>query len=412
MQTKISQQYQNTPLGQLANDVLRTCVHCGFCNATCPTYQLLGDELDGPRGRIYQIKQVLEGQPVSYKTKQHLDRCLTCLNCETTCPSGVQYHHLLAIGQKMVSDKVQLPFQKRLLRQMILFTMPYPKRFNFLVKLGQLFKPLMPAVLSKQLPEKSSRTEIEIPKPQNRKMLLLSGCVHKSISPDIHQHSIKLLEKLGIELLLEENQNCCGALTHHMQDEQKTLTFVTSNIDKWSTLLESGIEKIISNASGCGVMVKDYPHFIKTSLGQDSTYYPKAIKIAEQTKDIGEVIQNEDFLSLKIDANYQKIAYHPPCTLQHGQKLPELVESLLQQIIDKHQQKIALIPVKDKHLCCGSAGTYSLMNPSISHQLRDNKLKGLKSNEADVIATANIGCLHHLQAGTKTKVTHWIQLLE
>ncbi|MBF0264604.1 MAG: glycolate oxidase subunit GlcF [Gammaproteobacteria bacterium] len=410
MQTNISPQYKDTPLGKLANQVLRNCVHCGFCNATCPTYQLLGDELDGPRGRIYLIKQVMEGKTPSYKTRQHLDRCLTCLNCETTCPSGVQYHHLLAIGQKVVSEQVKLPLHKRILRQVILNTMPYPNRFYGLVKLGQAFKPLMPKFLSAQLPD-NSKSEIVSAKPQQRKMLLLAGCVQKALAPEIHQQSISLLEKLDIEVQLEQKQNCCGALTHHLQENDKTLLFVKQNLDKWSELLGSGIEKIISNASGCGLMVKDYPHYIETTLGKDSPYYKKALKVSEHTKDIGEIVLDEDYLSLTINPNYKTIAYHPPCTLQHGQKLPELVESMLAKIIEKNTLDVKLVSVKDKHLCCGSAGTYSLMNPGLSHQLRENKLNNLKSNEVDVIATANIGCLHHLQSGTETQVMHWIQLL-
>ncbi len=405
MQTKLTESYKHSQIGQQANDILRSCVHCGFCNATCPTYQLSGNELDGPRGRIYLIKQMLEGEQPSLKTKQHLDNCLNCLNCETTCPSGVQYHKLLEIGQSLIIKEVKLPWQKRILRQLILNIMPYPKRFNFFVKLGVSMSPVLPETLTKLLPEDHRQSLFFKPREHSRKMLLLQGCVHNTISPDIHQKTGQLLDKLGIELINEKSPSCCGALTHHLQAEMQTIKLIKSNIDSWSDSIEQGIEVIISNASGCGVMVKDYPGLVKQSLGKQSEYYEKALKVASVTQDISQVLRNEDLSSLAIDSEYKKIAYHPPCSLQHGQHLPEIVEQILVSL------GATLTRIKDKHLCCGSAGSYSLFNPVISSQLRDNKLENLQKNDADVIATANIGCLHHLQTESIIPVKHWLQLI-
>ena len=405
MQTNILDSYKQTKMGQQADEILRSCVHCGFCNATCPTYQLLGDELDGPRGRVYLIKQILEGNKPSLKTKQHLDRCLNCLNCETTCPSGVQYHQLLEIGQSLVTNEVQILWRKQLLRKLILTIMPYSKRFNFFVTIGNTVKTLLPVKLAKLLPKDHQQTIFFKASQRSRKMLLLQGCVHNAISPDIHQKTGQLLDKLGIEVLLEKDPDCCGALSHHLQAEKQTISFIKNNIDSWSDYIEQGVERIISNASGCGLMVKDYPRLVAKYLGNESIYYEKALKIASITRDISQIFNSEDLSPLELDPKYKNIAYHPPCSLQHGQHLPEIVEQILTSL------GATLLPVKDKHLCCGSAGSYSLFNPEISHQLRDNKLTNLQQNAADVIATANIGCLHHLQTEAEIPVKHWLQLI-
>ncbi len=405
MQTNIIESYKKTHLGQQANDILRSCVHCGFCNATCPTYQLLGDELDGPRGRIYLIKQILEGKQPTEKTKQHLDNCLNCLNCETTCPSGVQYHHLLEIGQTLAVKEVELPWRKKILRQLILNVMPYPKRFNFFVSLGVSMSAFLPDKLARLLPKDHKQTLYFEPQTRSRKMLLLYGCVHKAISPDIHQKTSQVLDKLGIELIDENDPGCCGAMTHHLQAEPQTIEFLKKNIDSWSESIEQGIEVIISNASGCGAMVKDYPRLVEKYLGKESVYYEKAVRVAAVTKDISQILSQEDLSPLTLDSKYKNIAYHPPCSLQHAQHLPEIVEQILASL------GANLSPVQDKHLCCGSAGSYSILNPEISEQLRDKKLDHLQNNNADVIATANIGCLHHLQTKSKIPVIHWLQLI-
>ncbi|MCN4144233.1 MAG: glycolate oxidase subunit GlcF [Thiohalomonas sp.] len=405
MQTNILESYKQTIMGQHAGEILRSCVHCGFCNATCPTYQLLGDELDGPRGRVYLIKQILEGNQPTEKTKQHLDRCLNCLNCETTCPSGIQYHHLLEIGQSLITKDIQLPWRKKLLRKLILTIMPYSKRFNFFVTLGNSVKTLLPEKLAQLLPEDHQQTLFLKTAPRSRKMLLLNGCVHNTISPDIHQKTRQLLDKLGIEVLHEKDPACCGALSHHLQAESQTISFIKKNIDSWSEYSEEGVESIISNASACGLILKDYPRLVAKYLGNDSIYYEKALRIAAITQDISQVFNSEDLSPLELDSKYKNIAYHSPCSLQHGQHLPEIVEQILTSL------GATLSPIKEKHLCCGSAGSYSLFNPEISHQLRDNKLANLQQNDTDVIATANIGCLHHLQTTAEIPVKHWLQLI-
>jgi glycolate oxidase iron-sulfur subunit len=283
--------------------------------------------------------------------------------------------------------------------------MPYPQRFNFFVSMGVSVKVFLPKNLSKLLPEDHKQSLFFRPQQQTRKMLLLQGCVHNSISPDIHQKTAQLLDKLNIELINEKDLGCCGALTHHLQAEPQTIQFMKTNIDAWSDFIEQGIETIISNASGCGLMVKDYPRLVEKYLGRESVYYEKAVKIAEITRDISQVLSNEDLSCFDIDSKYKNIAYHPPCSLQHGQHLPEIVEKILTSL------GATLAPIQDKHLCCGSAGSYSLLNPEISNQLRDNKLDNLQKNNTDVIATANIGCLHHLQVESKIPVKHWLQLI-
>lgn len=410
MQTQLSEHLKNTALGKMANNLLRSCVHCGFCNATCPTYQLLGDELDGPRGRIYLIKQILEGKTPTQKTKQHLDRCLNCLNCETTCPSGVKYHHLLEIGQELIATKVSLVWYKKILRSLLLSIMPYPQRFDFLMNIGQRTKFLLPHHMANLLPHHPAK---QIPVSSTKhatKVLLLSGCVHRSMSPTIHPQTSKILNKLNIQVVQETKPNCCGALPHHLQAKKQTLSMITKNIDAWIKSLEQGVEYILSNASGCGSTIKDYPHIIQKAWGKTSLYYQKALIIAKKTKDLSELITLVDSSlvkqNLKIKPQYKKIAYHPPCTLQHGQKLPQIVEKLLTSL------GVTLQPLQDQHLCCGSAGTYSIFNPKIANQLRANKLENLLSHRPDIIATANIGCLHHLQVKSSVPVIHWIELFE
>jgi glycolate oxidase iron-sulfur subunit len=281
--------------------------------------------------------------------------------------------------------------------------------FQLFVRIGLFFKFLLPASLAKLLPKDHQQTIFFSPQAKQtvqRKMLLLQGCVHNAISPDIHQKTAQVLDKLGIEVQNEVAPGCCGALSHHIQAEAKTIQSIKYNIDAWSLAMEQGIEAIISNASGCGLMVKDYPRLVEKFLGLDSSYYERAVKIAAMTQDISEVLANEDLSALQLATQYKNIAYHPPCSLQHGQHLPEIVEQILASM------GATLLPVQDKHLCCGSAGSYSLFNPEISEQLKDNKLDNLQKYGADVIATANIGCLHHLQTDAKIPVKHWLQLIQ
>ena len=361
-----------------ANDIIRKCVHCGFCLATCPTYQLLGDELDSPRGRIYLIKSALENNDTSAYSLQHLDRCLTCRACETTCPSGVEYGHLLDIGRAAIENK--RPLWQKASRFAVRKFLTTPVLFNMV---GFLFR------------HSRIQTPVAKPKASGKKVLLLGGCVQPTLAPNIN-HSVKnILTKLGYKVEETPQKQCCGAIDQHLSANDKALQKIKKNIDTWQAF-----EVIISSASGCGVMVKDYPSL----FDKDDEYYQKAQQVSQNTQDIAEFLANKDLSALKISK--QKISYHSPCTLQHGQKLGGLVESILQQL------GYTPAPVKDAHLCCGSAGTYSIFQPKLSNQLKTNKLKHLTASNPQIIVTANIGCLMHLQQGTKIPVKHWVELLE
>lgn len=399
MQTNLTKEMLATNDGRRADSILRKCVHCGFCNATCPTYQILGDELDGPRGRIYQIKQFLEGKDTGPPTLAHLDRCLTCRNCEITCPSGVEYHHLLDIGRRLIEQSVSRSPWDKFRRWVIRETLAYPVRFTPVLRTGQLLRPLMPASLKKNIPRRAGVKDY----PQissKRKVLLLEGCVQPALSPDINYAAAQVLSRLGIAVIPERPGACCGALHHHTSAPEQALDFMRARIDAWWPLVEQGIEAIVSTASGCGVHVKDYPHL----LAADEKYHEKANRISKLTCDIAEILSTEDLSQLNAD-NAVTVAYHPPCSLQHGQGLPGIVEKILQDI------GVRTVPVKDSHLCCGSAGSYSLLNPQMAAQLGANKVANLTEGKPDMLVTANIGCLHHLAAKTDLPVKHWIELL-
>lgn len=400
MQTNISQQYLATPQGQEANDILRACVHCGFCTATCPTYQLLGDELDGPRGRIYLIKQMLENNAVTHKTQLHLDRCLTCRACETTCPSGVRYGRLVEIGRELVEEKVSRSRFESLQRWALRKLVPYPRRFSPLVKAGNLFKNFMPAALRNKVPtlqQETARPE----RTHSRKMLVLEGCVQSVSTPNTNAAAARVLDKLGIELISAERAGCCGAVSHHLSAAEEGLDFMRSNIAAWWPHIEAGAEAIVITASGCGTMVKEYGELLR----HDPAYAEQAARVSELAKDISEVLRDEDLSQLDNKSGYNKVAFHSPCTLQHGQQLNGVVERILQNA------GFTLTEVPDAHLCCGSAGTYSILQPKLSRQLLDNKLSALQDKEPDVIATANIGCQMHLASKAGKPVKHWIELL-
>ncbi len=397
MQTKITKEFLQSENGQLADKILRKCVHCGFCTATCPTYQILGDELDGPRGRIYQIKQMLEGSTVTKETLGHLDRCLTCRACETTCPSGVEYGHLLEIGRKEVEKRVPRPFGQKILRKALLSILPYPKRFNSLLSIGRFFRPVLPSPLKKHIPIKSRLTEPAISQHQ-RKMLILDGCVQPSLSPEINQATKKVLDALNIEVI--SFSGCCGAINQHLSDEENALYTVKNNIDRLIVEFNKGIEGIVMTASGCGAMFKEYPHLLR----DDDNYKEKAELIASKTFDLTEVI-NPVELNNKLVASNMTVAVHTPCTLQHAQKLPANIESLLSGC------GYSLSVTRDKHLCCGSAGTYSITQGELSKKLREQRLHGLMAGKPELIVTANIGCLHHLNTGSSVPVRHWIEML-
>ncbi len=402
MQTLIDAALADDPRVIAAEKTLRKCVHCGFCLATCPTYNLLGDELDSPRGRIYLIKQVVEGSEPTEQTLTHLDRCLTCRNCETTCPSGVEYSHLLDQGRSLVEERVQRPLKQRLMRKAILNFLPYPNRVAPMVKLGQLCRSLLPGKLGRSVPLKQ-QPGVWPSATHQRTMLVLDGCVQPSMAPATNAATARVLGTLGINVVSVAKSGCCGAVHFHLNEQQDAKAFMKRNIDAWWPHIEAGAEALITTASGCGVMVKDYGHL----LSDDALYREKAERVSTLCKDIVEVLQGEDLAPFQERAAaIGPIAFHPPCTLQHGQKLPQVTENLLTRL------GFNLVPVPDSHTCCGSAGTYSIFQPELSQQLLKNKVKALKTNEPNVIATANIGCQLHLQAGTGGAVVHWIELLD
>jgi glycolate oxidase iron-sulfur subunit len=405
MDCKITEEMRSTRAGQVAGEILRKCVHCGFCTATCPTYQLFGDELDGPRGRIYLIKQVLEGGEVTDKTRLHLDRCLSCRSCETTCPSGVEYGHLLDVGRKIVEDRLQRPLREALPRALLKTVLPEPALFGPAVKLGRAFKPLLPSALADKLPPLPAAAR---PWParrgHTRRMLVLAGCVQPALAPNINAATARVLDRLGIELFEEKKAACCGAVRFHLNEHAAAKKDMRRNIDAWWPHVEEGIEAIVVTASGCGVQVRDYGHI----LADDPAYADKAARISALCRDPSEIVAAEAgaLNKLVLPAERGKLAFHSPCTLQHGLKIRGVIEGLLTRA------GFELTPVADTHLCCGSAGTYSVLQPEIAGKLRENKLTALNAGAPDCVATANIGCLTHLQAGSSLPVRHWIELMD
>jgi glycolate oxidase iron-sulfur subunit len=408
MDTRLADFIRDTSAGKVAGEILRKCVHCGFCTATCPTYQLLGDELDGPRGRIYLIKQVLEGREVTEKTRLHLDRCLTCRSCETTCPSGVKYSHLLDIGRQVVEERLPRKAGDALMRKALREVLPRPAVFGTLAKLGQMLRPLLPSSLADKLPADAPAGAGVWPENMShgRHMLVLAGCVQPSLGPNINAATARVLDRLGIALFVAEKAGCCGAVRFHLNDQDAARDDMRRNIDAWWPHVAAGVEAIVVTASGCGVQVRDYGHV----LADDSAYADKAARISALCRDPAEIVAAElATLRPLLDARAQgrgKLAFHSPCTLQHGLKIRGVAEDLLAAA------GYELVPVADGHLCCGSAGTYSLLQPELSQRLRDNKLAALTAASPQAVATANIGCLTHLQAGCTLPIRHWIELID
>ncbi|NBA96125.1 glycolate oxidase subunit GlcF [Pseudomonas sp. R5(2019)] len=401
MQTHLSDQARALPRGEEAERILRTCVHCGFCNATCPTYQLLGDELDGPRGRIYLIKQVLEGAEPSAHTLEHLDRCLTCRNCETTCPSGVDYHNLLDIGREVIEQRVPRSFGERSLRAGLRAVVPHAGLFKALVNSGEMLRPLLPEALRAKLP-RQIRTARPRPQSQHQqRVLMLEGCVQPGLSPNTNAAAARVLDRLGISVEPAREAGCCGAVDYHLNAQHTGLNRARRNIDAWWPAIEAGAQAIVQTASGCGAFIKDYGHL----LADDPLYAAKAKRVSELTKDLVEVLRDAPLETLGVHSDL-RLAFHCPCTLQHAQKLGGAVEGVLTRL------GFHLTAVPDAHLCCGSAGTYSITQPALSRQLRDNKLNALESGKPQVIATANIGCQSHLDGAGRTQVRHWIELVD
>jgi len=409
MQTKLADFIKNSPQGQKADAILRSCVHCGFCLATCPTYQILGDELDSPRGRIYLMKQMLEGQPVTQKTQLHLDRCLTCRACETTCPSGVRYGELVDISRDLLEKQVKRDTRSDVMRYTLRKILPNALIFNVLLKAGQAVRPFLPESLKKTIPVKPKPAKKWPVANHTRKMLVLDGCVQPVLAPNINAATARVLDNLGISLIKSENAGCCGAVTFHLNAQQESLDYMRRNIDAWWSWVERGeVEAIVVTASGCGVAVKEYGHVLQ----HDPAYAGKAARISALAKDISEILyvelENIERLMNKQNANTDKtkLSFHSPCTLQHGMKIFGIVEKILAA------SGFDLTIVPDAHLCCGSAGTYSILQPELSQQLLKNKVTALESGKPDQIATANIGCLMHLQGGTATSIKHWIELVD
>ena len=410
MQTNLAPQYIGTPEGEQAEAILRKCVHCGFCTATCPTYQLLGDELDGPRGRIYLMKQVFEGATPTRATQQHLDRCLTCRNCESTCPSGVQYGHLVDIGRKVVDAQVPRPMGERLLRWALKEGLPSPL-FAPAMKLGQAVRSVLPAKLKAKVPapQIAECNGVIWPKQTHpRKVLMLAGCVQPAMLPNINTATARVLDAAGIQTLVAPEAGCCGAVKFHLNDQDGGMAHMRANIDAWWPFVQQGVEAIVMNASGCGVMVKDYGHVLQ----HDAEYAAKAKRISALTQDLSELLPAlvpvlKPKLKASVLASAGMQAYHPPCTLQHGQKLKGGVETHLAEL--GFAIKVANT---ESHLCCGSAGTYSVLNPEISTTLRDRKLGQLDALQPKAILSANVGCITHLQSGTDVPVKHWVEVLD
>lgn len=404
MQTELAPEFKGTPEGQEAEAILRKCVHCGFCTATCPTYQLLGDELDGPRGRIYLIKQVLEGKEPTRATQMHLDRCLTCRNCESTCPSGVQYGHLVDIGRKVVDAKVPRPAGQSALRWALKEGLPSPL-FGPAMALGQSVRGLLPEKLKAKVPPREDAGAWPA-RSHARKVLLLAGCVQPSMAPNINSATARVLDAAGIQGVVAPKAGCCGAVKFHLNDQEGGKAQMRANIDAWWPLVDSGeVEAIVMNASGCGVTVREYGHTLK----DDAAYAAKAARISELTRDLSELLPDlVPKLKARVKAPAGVVAYHPPCTLQHGQKVRGGVETHLRALGFDIQ-----VARNESHLCCGSAGTYSVLQPDLAYQLRDRKLGHLNQLQPSAIVSANIGCITHLQSGIgATPVRHWVELLD
>jgi glycolate oxidase iron-sulfur subunit len=410
MQTLLSPEFKDTRDGDRAQDIIRKCVHCGFCNATCPTFQLLGDELDGPRGRIYLIKQVLEGAQVTRSTQQHLDRCLTCLNCQTTCPSGVQYGHLVDIGRKIVDARVERPANERTVRWLLREGLTSVV-FAPAMRLGRALRPLLPAAHKSKVPADPADGDVSAGRAprraaHQRRVLMLAGCVQPSMMPNIDRAAARVLDAAGIGIVYAAGAGCCGSLRTHLGDEAGGLSDMRRNIDAWMPLVAAGeVEAIISSASACSLAIKEYGY----ALSGDAEYADKAARISALARDLCELLpQLVPALKLKLRPEGRaRLALHPPCTLQHGQGLRGVIEPHLRAL--GFDVRVAGI---ESHLCCGSAGTYSITQPEIARSLRDRKLEHLTALEPQIIVSANVGCIQHLQSGTKTRVMHWIEALD
>ena len=387
MQTQLAASIIATERGQRADAILRSCVHCGFCNATCPTYQVRGDELDGPRGRIYLVKNLLESGQANATVREHLDRCLTCRACETTCPSGVRYGELAEIGREVLEE--QAPSRHWLL-PFLLHIVPNPRRLAPLVALGRPFRRLLPSHFRRLL-QRPPRVEAL---PSAGRVLLLQGCVQRVVTPEVSAHLARLLEARGLAPFAVDDEGCCGGLALHL-GRASARAAMQENVAR---LMRHQPELVVSTASGCGVTLKDYGRLLGSQAAE---------AFAGKVRDVAEVLAGFEFRKRAIAGReLHRIAWHPPCTLQHGQRLTGIVETILRQA------GYELTPVTDVHLCCGSAGSYSLLQPQLSAELKRRKASALARGEPDAVATANIGCQTHLADAMAMPVLHWLELLE
>jgi glycolate oxidase iron-sulfur subunit len=400
MQTNLAEFIRDTPEGREAEAILRKCVHCGFCTATCPTYQLIGDENDGPRGRIYLMKQMLEGNEVTERTRTHLDRCLSCRSCETTCPSGVAYGHLVDIGRRIVEERTERPLPDRAKRWAVKTLFPNTAVFGLLTKLGMAFRPLLPAALAGKLPQAIPPAPPRPAARHGRKMIALAGCVQPVLTPATNAAATRVLDRLGISLVEAPGAGCCGAVRFHLNDQRAGLDDMRRTIDAWWPLVEQGAEAIVMTASGCGATVREYGYHLR----DDPAYAEKAQRISSMTRDLTEILEGEAgaLKALLGERELPRVAFHPPCSLQHWQKLRGTGEALL----GKLGYELAFVP--DAHLCCGSAGTYSLFQPEYAEQLKKNKVAALQTNDPALILTANVGCETHIATGAGVPVKHWV----
>lgn len=401
MQTNLVQQFANTAEGQEAESILRACVHCGFCTATCPTYQELNDERDGPRGRIYLMKMFLEGEEVTEKSREHLDRCLTCRSCETTCPSGVKYGRLIDISRGLMEQEMPRPAKERWIRWSLARVLPNRQLFGLLLRMGQLFRPVLPEKLRTKVPPRKQASPWPAAS-HERIVVALAGCVQPSATPNTNAAAARVLDRLGITMVEAPEAGCCGAVNHHLSEHEKALDAMRRNIDAWWPAIDAGAEAIIMTASGCGAMVQEYGHLLR----DDPVYAAKAQKVSDMTVDLGAFLLKQDLEKLKVPKGAGKVAFHCPCTLQHAMQQSGVVDQVLRKA------GIELADTKEKHLCCGSAGTYSILQPELSQRLLGNKLKALTVDNPDRIVTANIGCQMHLETRAKVPVQHWIELLD
>lgn len=398
MKTRLAEEFVHSADGKTASEIVGSCVHCGFCTATCPTYQMFGDELDGPRGRIYLIKEVLEGAQPTSRTQLHLDRCLTCRACETTCPSGVKYGRLVDIGRRVVEEKVERPWSARLVRAVLKRGLT-SKLFRPALRIGQQLRPVLPNALRDKIPERRNAGHWPT-RSHARKMLVPRGCVQPALAPEIDAATARVLDAVGIQSIVP-TQACCGAIRHHLGDHG--LDDVRRNIDAWWPHVEAGVEAIVMNASGCGAMVKEYAYLLR----DDVEYAPKAARIVELTRDLAELLPAYvQQLAAKLGSCEERVVFHPPCTLQHAQKIRGVVEGLLASL------GATVLPFSGSHLCCGSAGTYSILQPAEAGELRERKLDAIGEARPDVILSANVGCITHLGATSEIPVRHWIEWLD